>query len=258
MIQTVRVIQIEEKEDSKGIDILSQVKNAGVTKVRTAKVYRLEGIDRRKTKILAEKLFCEDINQTYSIDKPIFNGLSRKVEVAYKPGVMNPEVSSILKSAKDLGIKLLAADSSWEYNFFGKINQEKAGNIIESLRIFNSLIEYIVDKPPKTLLIKGRIGSTTTVLIRNISDESLMDLSKDKLFLNLEEMKVIQSHFMKIKRDPTDCELETLAQTWSEHCAHKTFKANLIIDGKKKKPLIDRIKKEALKHHKNIVSAFED
>jgi phosphoribosylformylglycinamidine (FGAM) synthase-like enzyme len=59
-----------------------------------------------------------------------------------------------------------------------------------------------------------------------------LSLSKDKLFLNLEEMKIIQSYFEKIKRDPTDCELETLAQTWSEHCAHKTFKAKLIVDGK--------------------------
>ncbi len=277
MIQTVRVIQVEEKEDLKGSGIFHELKINGVSKVRTVKLYRLEGISKKETKILAEKLFCENINQTYSIDKEVFkdysstkparrvekfstssNNKPQKVEVSYKPGVMNPEVASIIKAAEDLGIKLLAADSSWEYNFFGKINQEKARNIIESLRIFNPLIEYIVDKPPKTLLIKGRIGPTTTVRIRDISDESLMDLSKDKLFLNLEEMKVIQDYFKKLKRDPTDCELETLAQTWSEHCAHKTFKANLIVDGKKKLPLIERIKKEALKHDENIVSAFED
>src|SRR3989344_4425851 len=75
-----------------------------------------------------------------------------------------------------------------------------------------------------------------------------MDLSKNKLFLNLD----------KIKKDPTDLELETLAQTWSEHCAHKTFKAKLVVDGKTKEPLFTRIKKEALKHNKNIVSAFVD
>ena len=49
-----------------------------------------------------------------------------------------------------------------------------------------------------------------------------------------------------------------MAQTWSEHCAHKTFKAKLVVDGKKKEPLMTRLKKEALKHDKNIISAFVD
>src|SRR3989338_960749 len=73
-----------------------------------------------------------------------------------------------------------------------------------------------------------------------------------------EEMKVIQNYFKKINREPTDCEIETLAQTWSEHSGHKTFKAKIMINGEEKEPLIVRIKKEALKHKKNIVSAFVD
>ncbi|MBI4097529.1 MAG: phosphoribosylformylglycinamidine synthase subunit PurL [Candidatus Levybacteria bacterium] len=276
MIQTIRVIQKNEKEDLKGLDILGHVKNLGINKVRTSRLYRLEGTDKRKAKILAEKLFCESINQEYSIDEPLFKNYSstksdrvekfstssnnnpQALEIAYKPGVMNPEVASIIKAAKDLGVKLLAADSSWEYHFFGKVDLGEVQRLVKSLGLYNPLIEYIVDSPPKTLLIEGKVGPTNIVQIRNVSDETLMELSKDKLFLNLEEMKVIQKYFQKIKRDPTDCELETLAQTWSEHSGHKTFKAQLIVDGKKKIPLIERIKKEALKHDKNIVSAFVD
>lgn len=37
------------------------------------------------------------------------------------------------------------------------------------------------------------------------------------------EQRAIQAHFKKLKREPTDVELETLAQTWSEHCKHKTL-----------------------------------
>ncbi len=56
------------------------------------------------------------------------------------------------------------------------------------------------------------------------SDEDLLKISKDYLLaLNLEEMKKIQDYFSKKGRDPTDAELETIAQTWSEHCVHKTF-----------------------------------
>ncbi|MEO1998712.1 MAG: phosphoribosylformylglycinamidine synthase subunit PurL, partial [Planctomycetaceae bacterium] len=32
-----------------------------------------------------------------------------------------------------------------------------------------------------------------------------------------------QQHFEKLQRDPVDVELETVAQTWSEHCSHKTL-----------------------------------
>ena len=40
-------------------------------------------------------------------------------------------------------------------------------------------------------------------------------------------MKAIQEHFRGQGRNPTDCELETIAQTWSEHCHHKTFRGKI-------------------------------
>src|SRR5262249_47236173 len=45
------------------------------------------------------------------------------------------------------------------------------------------------------------------------------------------EMKAIQAHYREQGRDPTDIELETLAQTWSEHCSHKTLKGPVEMDG---------------------------
>jgi phosphoribosylformylglycinamidine synthase len=64
-----------------------------------------------------------------------------------------------------------------------------------------------------------------TVSFKGASDKELLALSQEKLLsLSLEEMKAIQSYFETLKRDATDAELETLAQTWSEHCGHKTFK----------------------------------
>lgn len=55
-------------------------------------------------------------------------------------------------------------------------------------------------------------------------DEELVAISKKgQLSLNLEEMKKIQAHYKILDRNPTDVELETFAQTWSEHCVHKTF-----------------------------------
>jgi len=57
-----------------------------------------------------------------------------------------------------------------------------------------------------------------------MDDESLQELSlRDQLYLSLPEMQTIRGHFQTLTRDPTDVELETLAQTWSEHCSHKTL-----------------------------------
>lgn len=41
--------------------------------------------------------------------------------------------------------------------------------------------------------------------------------------LEADELKAIQDHFKRLKREPSRAEIETLAQTWSEHCKHKTF-----------------------------------
>ena len=65
--------------------------------------------------------------------------------------------------------------------------------------------------------------------ILNADDTELMRISREgTLSLNLNEMHAIQSHFEGLGRNPTDVEIETIAQTWSEHCVHKTFKS--IID----------------------------
>jgi phosphoribosylformylglycinamidine (FGAM) synthase-like enzyme len=59
-----------------------------------------------------------------------------------------------------------------------------------------------------------------------LDSDGLVRLSKERgLSLNAEEMGTIQRYFRTQGRSPSDPELETLAQTWSEHCKHKTFRA---------------------------------
>ena len=57
-----------------------------------------------------------------------------------------------------------------------------------------------------------------------MDDAALRVLSREgQLYLSLAEMQTIRAHFRELGRDPTDAELETIAQTWSEHCSHKTL-----------------------------------
>lgn len=70
--------------------------------------------------------------------------------------------------------------------------------------------------------------NVNTVEVINLSDKQLIELSKkNTLSLSLVEMKEVQKYFKYAKRNPTDVELETIAQTWSEHCKHKTLTGNI-------------------------------
>src|SRR3989344_4604242 len=171
MIQVVRVKNIKSKVDN-----------------QYAKVYRLEGIGEKEARELAEKVFSESIYQAYTLNEPIIRA-QEVIEVAYKPGVMNPEVSSIMKATSDLGIKLIAADSYHEYGF----SKVPTSDVLRDL--LNPMIQYIVKEEPKTLVIKGTPGKTNIILLRKMSDKDLMEISKDKLFLNKDEMKIIQNYF---------------------------------------------------------------
>lgn len=260
MIFEVRVTS-QADHDSRGDDLLAEIKRTlainSIKKIRTVKVYRLEGIAKNNVKKFTQKVLYEPIDQKVSYGKSIFSDSDETLEVAYKSGVMNPESASLLKSAADLKLKLKAADSSWEYAFFGKVKKSDLQKIIGRLLV-NDTIETVVEKSPKTLLISGKTGPVEIIPVRSMSDSQLMELSQDKLFLNLEEMKIIRNYFVKIGQDPTDCEIEVLAQTWSEHCVHKTFKAKVTVDGKVKTPFIERIKSTVKNNPKLIVSAFVD
>ena len=71
-----------------------------------------------------------------------------------------------------------------------------------------------------------------TIPIRGLDNVGLETLSKDgQLYLTLVEMQTIRAHFESLGRDPTDIELESIAQTWSEHCSHKTLAGRIRYSG---------------------------
>ncbi|MCX7957180.1 MAG: phosphoribosylformylglycinamidine synthase subunit PurL [Endomicrobia bacterium] len=108
-----------------------------------------------------------------------------------------------------------------------------------------------------------------TIDILNANDNKLIEISKKGLLsLSLEEMKCIKNYFSKIGRNPTDCELETIAQTWSEHCKHKTLTASVELRIKNGKKVVKKKYNNVLKetifyatkkiNHPDCLSVFED
>ena len=97
--------------------------------------------------------------------------------------------------------------------------------------------------------------------LQGASDEQLTKLSNELgIGLNLTEMKLVREYFTKRNRNPTDVELQTIGQTWSEHCCHKTFKGRIRFNGKEINSLfktyIAKVVKEI--NPKWCFSVFED
>jgi phosphoribosylformylglycinamidine synthase II len=93
------------------------------------------------------------------------------------------------------------------------------------------------------------------------SDKQLVQISAELgIGLNLEEMKTAQKYFSEKRRDPTDIELQTIGQTWSEHCYHKTFKGEITFGKKKIKSLFKTYIAKATEELNPswCVSVFED
>lgn len=108
---------------------------------------------------------------------------------------------------------------------------------------------------------------SSEVDILGAGDRKLIEISKKNLLaLTLEEMKAVQDYFTKAGRNPTDCEIETIAQTWSEHCCHKVFRADIEytekLNGKSRKEritLLKEIKKVTGKIDSGLcISVFKD
>jgi len=79
------------------------------------------------------------------------------------------------------------------------------------------------------------------------------------LALSDDEIDYLVKNFAALKRDPTDVELMMFAQANSEHCRHKIFNADWIIDGEKQpKSLFKMIRNTHEKNPKGVLSAYRD
>lgn len=84
--------------------------------------------------------------------------------------------------------------------------------------------------------------------ILKVDIETLSKLSKENCWaLSDEEMLIIQSHYKSLNKNPTDVEIEMIAQTWSEHCKHKIFNAEIEYHDENQKIQITSLFKEFIK-----------
>ncbi|WP_265031676.1 AIR synthase-related protein [Wolbachia endosymbiont (group A) of Tiphia femorata] len=123
-------------------------------------------------------------------------------------------------------------NSNCRWKYYGKSNASPG--VIQYLDPGNFKQLYNENWIPvsSTGITEGRVGMTedsTKSVYLNVSDQELEKISRDgidgngTLGLSLAAMKAIKDYFKKLGRNPYDIELESLAQTWSEHCKHNIF-----------------------------------
>ncbi|HTM43805.1 MAG TPA: phosphoribosylformylglycinamidine synthase, partial [Polyangiaceae bacterium] len=79
------------------------------------------------------------------------------------------------------------------------------------------------------------------------------------LALAEDEIDYLLEQFLALGRNPTDCELMMFSQANSEHCRHKIFRAQFVIDGKsQERSLFDMIRHTHEENPKDVLSAYKD
>ncbi len=198
--------------------------------VETASVYLIEGpFTNRDLHRLVESLLSNPVTELGSLVTPPPRAGATTIEVHPLPGVMDPAAQSVRAAIRELlGIEARVS-TGVRYDLQG-IAPDRA-RVLAQRVLANPVIHQITTGAyhPAHLPTGHHYAlQLRRVAIRELSDEQLVKMSREAhLFLSLDEMRAIREEYRTLNREPTDIELETLAQTWSEHCVHKTLKSTV-------------------------------
>ncbi|MDD9898504.1 MAG: AIR synthase-related protein, partial [Candidatus Melainabacteria bacterium] len=213
----------------------------GLEVVALADSYLLEA-DLEATAIQEQAKCLIDYKKEALLESANLAAFDYALEIGFLPGVTDNVATTVKKILADAaGLKFNVYSSQI---LFIRTNKSEAEVLEQAAPLYNPLIQRAIIKsqtefleqgmglkPPKVELVAD---SKTLEVDLAISDEELIELSnkgiqdeqgqaRGPLALGLDYMKTIQAHFADLGRKPKDIELESIAQTWSEHCKHTIF-----------------------------------
>ena len=229
--------------DVHGKKILQEISELGIatiSAVETARVYLVEaGFDRAVAERVGHELLVDPVCEVVHVGRRASanNGGATQIEVHLKSGVTDPVAESVTAALVDMGAPCQNVRTAHKYTLLGQLSESEIALICQRI-LSNDCIETCIrgedGEPPSPHALPYEFARVEWPL-RALSAGQLVQMSKERdLFLTQVEMEAIQTYFQGLGRDPTDVELETLAQTWSEHCVHKTLKSSvdMTIDGR--------------------------
>ena len=253
-VARIEVAVRPELSDARGAGVQKTIQSflgIDARRVRTRDVYRITG---GLTPAEAEKVRAEltdPVLQVSALGTLEGDRFDFAIAVGFKPGVTDPVGKSAKVAVEDtLGRKLGDAGAVYTSTLHLVDGVDRAGAerialellanpVIQTARV-QSFDEWRGSPPDLSVpVVAGHDTPPVARVDLSGSDAELAQLSRHKLLaLSLAEMRAIRDHFrtqaasearraLGLGPEPTDVELECLAQTWSEHCKHKIFNATV-------------------------------
>ncbi|MGW8320904.1 MAG: phosphoribosylformylglycinamidine synthase, partial [Thermodesulfobacteriota bacterium] len=228
-----------------------------LSSVRILDVYHVDkALDEGQQERCRRELFTDPLTQCSSLGPLPGKAFDWIIEIGFLPGVTDNVGNTSREAVEDLlGIGFEPGESIYSAEqilLAGPLTEEQVQRIA-SIR-YNPLIQRAwiqsredweqdpldsrVYAPKVQLAPSGQIDTVSLNVddeeLNRLGKEGILDLGEDgrkagrgPLALDVPTLKVIRDHFNRLGRDPTDLELESIAQTWSEHCKHNIFAARM-------------------------------
>ncbi len=237
---------------------------SGIERVFVTDVYWLEAsLTEEQLRAVGSTLLSDPVAQVCGYGDEHVRGTEpclRVIEVGYNRGVSDPLEYTILKGVKDIGIDTVSrARSGIRYVLQGSCTSEDI-EVITHRILLNPVVQHVV-QPGEDFFPSE---PTYRFELRHVPLLDQSDVERDRIASSFgfsrDELNAICRYFASIGREPTDVELETFSQTWSEHCVHKTFKAKIVCDDE---PIDNLLRSTIMRatrtlNHDWCLSVFED
>ncbi|MBI4181100.1 MAG: phosphoribosylformylglycinamidine synthase subunit PurS, partial [Chloroflexi bacterium] len=243
--------------DAAGSGLVKGIQDLGITTISSASVIDIYWLDAdlapAELNLICQSLLADPVTQEFQSFTPSPQDVkkdtggrvrtqSHTIEVAYNAGVTDPVEDSIMKAIRDLGISSVrAVKTAKRYLLQGHLTEDQL-EVISSRLLVNPIIQHIVKSEqfgfPENPRYQFRLNQ---IDILGLDKAGLLGV-RQQFGFSVDEFRAIIAYFRKQGRNPVDVELETLAQTWSEHCVHKTFKSRISFGGK----IIDNLLKSTI------------
>ena len=240
------VITEKVENDPRSNNYLNDAHELGLTeisKIKCEDLYFIDGeLNNDSVQQIAKQLLCDSVTQSFYVE--LIKQTDQKaeitphhqsvVEVALLPGVTDPVAEQIVRVSRMLGIKGVEKVATGKrFTIESDTIDEIPLETLAKRLLYNSVIQrYAIGKiEPNFPNPAQSSGKVENINIREMNDEELITFANERLSsLDIHEMRAIQNYFQTIDRDMTDVEFEMIAQTWSEHCVHKTFSAKIELE----------------------------
>lgn len=231
-------IEIRGAPSAAGRDVVHSAPALGVAGLRDCQVVRLyflehdpgtEALQRLCAGLLADPVLEQAMWGPLDAAPATGAGSEHVVEVAYRPGVTDVAARELRRGMAEIGLPPCDTATGTRYELSGDLADDDLRRLARGLLCNGTVQHYSLGPIAIHFGQEAAAADRVEVVpLRGLGSDELLALSKRRLLsLDLAEMQTIQQFYVENKRDATDVELETLAQTWSEHCVHKTFKAQI-------------------------------